>query len=58
MIGGVALLGVVTGSFATWLVDKVKASEEMTQAATRRDIADLSSKIDALNRRLDQHDLP
>jgi len=38
MIGGIALLGVITASFASWLIERVAEVEEASQAATRRDI--------------------
>ena len=38
MIGGVALLGVVTASIASWLLDKVKEAANEEQSATRTDV--------------------
>ncbi|WP_375490925.1 potassium channel family protein [uncultured Jatrophihabitans sp.] len=57
MIGGVALIGVVTGSFATWLVDRVRASDEAAQAATRRDVHELTEQLAHLTKRLEEHGL-
>jgi voltage-gated potassium channel len=48
MIGGVALIGVVTASFAAWFIDRVRDEEEEQQAATRRDLERLSGRIDTL----------
>lgn len=48
MLAGVALLGVVTASIASWLIERVRQEEAATQAATRADIAALSSEIAAL----------
>lgn len=45
MLGGVALIGVVTATFASWLVDRVRAVTEDEQAATRADIAALRAEI-------------
>jgi voltage-gated potassium channel len=52
MLSGIALIGVVTASFASWLVDRVRAEEEESRTATQRDIAQLSAKIDRLQRDL------
>jgi voltage-gated potassium channel len=48
MLAGIALLGVVTASVASWLIERVAEVEADSQAATRRDIAELSSQITAL----------
>ena len=45
MLCGIALIGVVTATFASWLLDKVKEVEESTQAATRRDIQELTREL-------------
>ena len=45
MLGGVALLGIVTGAIATWMIDKVRDVEESAQSATRADIAALTAQI-------------
>jgi voltage-gated potassium channel len=49
MIGGVALLGVVTASIASWLVNRVREVEETAQAATRRDIDRLAAMLAQLH---------
>lgn len=48
MLAGIALLGIVTASLASWLIDKVRAVEEEAQAVTRQDLAALSAQIEAL----------
>jgi voltage-gated potassium channel len=52
MIGGIAVLGVVTASVASWLVQQVgeKAAQEMeaADAPLRAEVARLSSQIDQL----------
>ena len=48
MIGGVALIGVVTATFASWLIDKVREVSEDEQAATRADINRLIEEVAAL----------
>jgi len=45
MIAGMALLGIVTASIASWLIEHVTATEE--------DAADLRAEIAALHRKLD-----
>ncbi|MDT4892732.1 MAG: hypothetical protein QOE97_1767 [Pseudonocardiales bacterium] len=35
MLAGIALLGVVTASIASWLIDEVCEGEQDSQAATR-----------------------
>jgi voltage-gated potassium channel len=45
MIGGVALIGVVTASFAAWFIDRVRDEEEENEAATRRDLERLTAQV-------------
>jgi len=49
MLGGVALLGVVTASIASWLIDGVRAAEASAEAATRADVAALSARVEDLH---------
>lgn len=48
MLCGIALIGVVTASFASWLIERVSEVEEESEAATRRDIAALTREVRAL----------
>ena len=48
MLAGIALLGIVTASLATWLIDRIRQVEEESEAATRRDVAALTSEVRAL----------
>jgi voltage-gated potassium channel len=48
MIGGVALIGVVTASFAAWFIARVRSDEEDVQAATQRDLETLTARIEEL----------
>jgi voltage-gated potassium channel len=48
MLAGIALLGIVTASFASWLIERVSQVEEVAQAATRRDVEALTAEIAAL----------
>jgi voltage-gated potassium channel len=45
MLSGVALLGVVTASIASWLIERVRQIETDNQAATSADITALRSEI-------------
>ncbi|MFT4087721.1 MAG: potassium channel family protein [Gordonia sp. (in: high G+C Gram-positive bacteria)] len=48
MIGGVALLGVVTGMFASWLMETIEETNESAQAPTQAAVADLVAELRAL----------
>ena len=48
MLCGIALIGVVTASFASWLVERVAAAEAAAEAATQRDVLALTEEIRAL----------
>ena len=52
MLTGIALIGVVTASLASWLLDRVKAVEDAAQAATRKDLAVVTAELAALRREL------
>lgn len=52
MLAGIALLGVVTASLASWLIERVQQVEEESEAATRRDIAALAAEVAALRQEL------
>ncbi len=52
MLGGIALIGVVTATLASWIVERVAQQDEESQAATRRQVADLARQIDELTRAL------
>jgi voltage-gated potassium channel len=54
MLGGIALLGVVTASIASWLIDAVREVEAESQAATRADMARLHDELAALRLELVQ----
>lgn len=45
MIGGIAVLGVVTASIASWLIDRVREADEDAAVATRRDVAALAAEV-------------
>jgi len=48
MIGGIALIGVVTATLASWIVEKVSAEQEAEQVATKEHIDELAEEIRAL----------
>jgi voltage-gated potassium channel len=53
MLAGIALLGVVTASIASWLLERVQQIEEESEAATRRDVQALADEVQMLRERLD-----
>lgn len=54
MLAGIALLGVVTATFASWIVERVQETGEETETATRRDVRALASEVAALRAELAQ----
>lgn len=52
MIAGIALLGVVTATLASWLVQKVGEQDLENQSATRAQVAALTEEVAALRRDL------
>jgi voltage-gated potassium channel len=54
MIGGVALLGVVTATLASWLVERVRADSEEEATATRTQVAELTDQVRLLTAHLER----
>jgi voltage-gated potassium channel len=52
MVAGIALLGVVTASLASWLIEQVRDVENEAQTATRSDIEQLRAEIARLTQAL------
>lgn len=52
MIGGIALLGTITATIASWLVQQVSEKDEASQTVTRQQVAELSARIDHLTQML------
>jgi voltage-gated potassium channel len=52
MVAGIALLGVVTASLASWLIEQVRDVETEAQTATRSDIEQLRGEIARLTQAL------
>ncbi len=45
MVGGIALLGIVTATFASWLVDQISEQDDASQQVTRAHIDGLTAEI-------------
>lgn len=54
MVAGIALLGTVTATLASWFVQQISRDEDANQAATRSQVAALSAEIAALRVELQQ----
>ena len=52
MIGGVALIGVVTATLASWIISLVTEENAEQEAATRFQVADLQGEIAALSEQI------
>jgi voltage-gated potassium channel len=48
MIGGVMLVGAVTASFATWLIDRLRLEEEVEQAETEADLRAVHAQLQSM----------
>jgi len=48
MLAGIALLGVVTASLATWLLAKIREVEQDVESVTQRDVEALTREVQAL----------
>jgi len=57
MIAGMALLGVITATLASWLVERVAEQDELNQAASRSQVSDLAAEIAALRKELNRSEL-
>jgi voltage-gated potassium channel len=58
MLAGIALLGIVTASIASWLLESVRQVEADVQSVTRHEVADLRAEIHALRQELGGSVLP
>lgn len=54
MLGGIALLGTVTATLASWIVERVAQQEEDAQAATRGEVRALAAQLAELHGKLDK----
>lgn len=48
MVAGIALLGTITATLASWLVERVAEQADIEEAATRRDVEALTVEVRAL----------
>ncbi|WP_255560075.1 potassium channel family protein [Salinibacterium sp. M195] len=55
MVAGIALLGVVTATLASWIVERVAAQDELSHVATRREVTDLTKQVAELKHVLLEH---
>ncbi|MGD9618986.1 MAG: potassium channel family protein [Mycolicibacterium sp.] len=56
MIGGISLLGVITATVASWIVERVSEEDSANRAATASQIEDLRDEIRQLSVQLDLRD--
>jgi voltage-gated potassium channel len=54
MLGGIALIGVVTATLASYIVDRVSEHEDGSVAATRQEVHELAEEIRQLRREIGQ----
>ena len=54
MIGGVALIGVVTATLASWIVSLVEEENAEQEAATQAQVATLQQQVSELSERIDR----
>ena len=54
MIGGVALIGVVTATLASWIVSLVEEENAEQEAATQAQVAALQRQVGELSERIDR----
>ena len=52
MLAGIALIGVVTATVASWLLERVRDIEEESGAATQRDVVALAAEVAQLRAEL------
>ncbi|GAA1382693.1 potassium channel family protein [Catellatospora chokoriensis] len=54
MISGIGLIGFVTGSLASWIVERIAVAENTTRDATKDDIAQVLTELGQLRREVAQ----
>lgn len=52
MVAGLALLGAVTASFASWLIERLRDEEEVEETATRHDLQALHAQLGRMEQQL------
>jgi voltage-gated potassium channel len=58
MLGGISLIGVITATVASWIVQRVTEDDEAQQAATSEHIDQLRDEIIRLRERMDREQAP
>lgn len=58
MIGGIALIGVVTATLASWIVERVGQKETVTEAITAAHIEVLTREIASLRKLIEENMTP
>ena len=59
MLGGVVLVGLITATFSSWVIDRVTRGHQEQRAATRADVERLAAELDArLPRTNDNNGIP
>lgn len=58
MLGGIALIGVVTATLASWIVDEVGAEEKKETQITREQVELVSQRLERIERKLDDIKIP
>lgn len=57
MLGGIALIGVVTATLASWIVDEVSAEEKKGTTITNEEVEQVSRRLENIERKLDRVEL-
>jgi voltage-gated potassium channel len=58
MVGGIALLGTITASLASWFLERVSADDDRTRADSRANVERLSREIAELRALIVTHQTP
>ena len=60
MLAGIAIIGVVTATFASWLIDRVREIEDeaAVQSASKRDVLRLTAEVAELRKAVERLDPP
>lgn len=54
MLAGIGIIGVVTGTFGSWIVDEVSADEKKSTEITREQIEEVSKRLDHIETLLEE----
>ncbi|MDF7664862.1 potassium channel family protein [Bifidobacterium sp. ESL0745] len=54
MVAGIGIIGVVTGTFGSWIVDQVSVDEEKNTEITRQQIEELSQRLEHIEQMLEK----